>query len=389
MQSESTLAPKQPPSDRHEVIAVLESIHVPWEDFDSSPRTNEALLYKNTIAGEDDIAARIRDASIVICTICRLTAETLRQAPYLKCIISHAVGTDHIDLAYCREANIQVMTCTNCNTESVAEHALSLYFATRRSLVSVHNTLADFGPDRPNGWKSKGSLNKLMRDGTGAPPRTCAQETAGVVGYGAVGKHIARLCRALGMEVMISQRKGDAAPGTAMPLTNGQQEGVAAASAAGGEPPRVPFKDVLTQATVLFLALPLTPQSTGLISAPELSQMRPDAVLVNVSRGGIVDEADVVGALQSRALFGYGTDVFAREPAGGSDDSPLLGAAEAGGLNLTLTGHLAWFSGTTMSNQVRRVKENLRAFLDGEIGPEGIVVQRDFESGERPGITAA
>lgn len=73
-----------------------------------------------------------------------------------KCIISHAVGTDHIDLAYCREANIQVMTCTGCNTESVAEHALSLYFATRRSLVSVHNTLADFGPGRPNEWKSKG-----------------------------------------------------------------------------------------------------------------------------------------------------------------------------------------------------------------------------------------
>lgn len=66
------------------------------------------------------------------------------------------MGTDHIDLAYCREANIQVMTCTGCNTESVAEHALSLYFATRRSLVSVHNTLADFEPGRPNEWKSKG-----------------------------------------------------------------------------------------------------------------------------------------------------------------------------------------------------------------------------------------
>lgn len=216
-----------------------------------------------------------------------------------------------------------------------------------------------------------------------------------MVGYGAVGKHIARLCRALGMKVMISQRKGDAAPNTTKPLTNGQQEGVAepaaapAAAAAGEEPPRVPFEDVLTQATVLFLALPLTPQSAGLISAPELTQMRPDAVVVNVSRGGIVDEEGVVGALRSRALFGYGTDVFAREPAGGADDSPLLGAAEAGGLNLTLTGHLAWFSGTTMSNQVRRVKENLRAFLDGEIGPNGVVVQRDFTLGVGPGITAA
>lgn len=240
---------------------------------------------------------------------------------------------------------------------------------------------------------SPGSLNALMRDGTGAPPRTCAQETAGVIGYGAVGKQIAKLCRALGMKVLISQRKGccssnDATPNTTGPerLTNGHQEGRTAED--GQHPPRVTFTDVLAQATVLFLALPLTPQSTGLISAPELKQVRPDAVVVNVSRGGIVDEAAVVAALRSRALFGYGTDVFAREPAGGGDDSPLLGEG-ARGLNLTLTGHLAWFSGTTMANQVRRVKENLVAFLDGKIGPDGIVVQRDFTLDARPDITVA
>lgn len=204
-----------------------------------------------------------------------------------------------------------------------------------------------------------------------------------MVGYGAVGKRIARLCRALGMKVVISQRPGDAAPSTKA-LTNGYQEGAEGAE----EPARVPFTEVLTQATVLFLALPLTPQSAGLISAPELAQMRPDAMIVNVSRGGIVDEAAVVSALRSRALFGYGTDVFAREPAGSGDDSPLLGE-DTRGLNLTLTGHLAWFSGMTMSNQVRRVKENLRAFLDGEVGPNGIVVQRDFAAGAKPDIKAA
>lgn len=223
-----------------------------------------------------------------------------------------------------------------------------------------------------------------MRDGTGAPPRTCAQETAGVVGYGAVGKHIARLCRALGMKVVISQRKEAGVAEQA--LTNGCRQW----SAGGDGPARAPFADVLAQATVLFLALPLTPQSAGLLSAPELARMRPDALVVNVSRGGIVDEAAVVSALSSGALFGYGTDVFAREPAGGADDSPLLDAAAAGagGLNLTLTGHLAWFSGTTMSNQVRRVKENLRAFLDARVGPDGIVVQRDFTSDARPGTAA-
>ncbi|POS71730.1 glycerate dehydrogenase [Diaporthe helianthi] len=379
MPSEPTLAPKQLPSAGHEVIAVLESIHVPWEEFDSTPSTHEVLLYKYSNPDDDDVAARVRDASMVISSICRLTAETLRQAPYLKCVISHAVGTDHIDLIRSTEGgrgNIQVMTCTGCNAESVAEHALALYFAARSSLVSIQNTLTDFGPGRPNDWKSKGSLNAIMRDGTGALPRTCSQETAGIIGYGAVGKHIAKLCRALGMKVVVSRRKGSSSNDVTTLATTGEQQ-----------PPRAPFADVLTQATVLFLALPFTPESAGLISAAELARMRPDAVVANVSRGGIVDEAAMVDALRSRALFGYGTDVFAREPAGNGDDSPLLGEG-AKGLNLTLTSHLAWFSGTTVLNQVRRVKENLRAFLDGAVGPDGIVVQRDFTSDIRPGVTA-
>lgn len=83
MSAEPTLTPKQLPSDTHEVIAVLETIHVPWEPVDLSPKTYEALVYFQTKADEDDVVARIKDASIVICTTCRLTGETLAMAPYL------------------------------------------------------------------------------------------------------------------------------------------------------------------------------------------------------------------------------------------------------------------------------------------------------------------
>ncbi|KAK7732253.1 hypothetical protein SLS53_008542 [Cytospora paraplurivora] len=391
MPSEQTPTPKRLPSDTHEVIVVLESIHVPWEDFDSSPKTHEVLLYKNTNAGEDDVVARIKDASIVICTICRLSAETLKQAPYLKCIMGHAVGTDHIDLAYCRQHNIQVMNCTNCNTESVAEHAVSLYLATRRSIVAVHNALMDSSPGRPNEWKSKGSMNARMRDGTGAPPRTCAQEVAGIIGHGAVGQRIAQLCRALGMTVIISERKDataryhrhkEASSGPPPALNSdgnkGTPDGYGDGQGGGELTPRdgrLPFPTILSRSTIIFLSLPLTPTTTNTISTPELRLMRPDAVVVNVSRGGIVDEPAVVEALTSRQVFGYGTDVFAREPAGGAEDSVLLGT-EARGLNLTLTGHLAWFSGTTLLNQVRRVRENLRAYLDGDEASGDVVVGR-------------
>lgn len=83
MALEPILVPKDLPSEHHEVIVVLESIHVPWEPVDLSPRTYEALVYHNTVAGADDVVARIKDASIVICTTCKLTGETLAQAPYL------------------------------------------------------------------------------------------------------------------------------------------------------------------------------------------------------------------------------------------------------------------------------------------------------------------
>lgn len=93
MSSEPTLTPSRLPSDEHEVIAVLESIHVPWEEpvdlGEVGPpearrkKTYEALVYRNTTVGVDDVVARIRDASVVVCAVCRLTRETLEKAPYL------------------------------------------------------------------------------------------------------------------------------------------------------------------------------------------------------------------------------------------------------------------------------------------------------------------
>ncbi|CAN8105105.1 unnamed protein product [Discula destructiva] len=373
--SEPTLTPKALPSEAHEVIVVLETIHVPWEPVDLSPKTYEALVYHNTVADRDDVAARIKNASIVVCTICKLSAATLSQAPFLKCILTHAVGTDHIDLAFCRQqqrdgaggsgSSIQVMNSRDCNSETVAEHALALYFATRRSLVPVHGALlttaatAGAGAGEPNEWKASGSLNGRMRDGEGRPPRTCRGEVVGVIGHGAVGKHIVRLCTALGMRVLISDRKGP--PSSSLQTTD--------------TPPnaRTPFPTLLTTASVLFLALPLTPTTHSLIAAPELARMDPHTVLINVSRGGIVDEPAVLRALRERRIFGYGTDVFATEPAGGAGDSCLLGE-EGRGVNLVMTAHLAWLSETTVANQRGKVQANLRAWLEGRGGGDVVVM---------------
>ncbi|PSR84371.1 D-isomer specific 2-hydroxyacid dehydrogenase [Coniella lustricola] len=384
--SEPTLHPKALPTATHEVIVVLETIHVPWDPahfpddnslLSDSGKTHEALVYRNTRAGVDDVAARIREASVVVGTVCPLTAEILKGATYLNCIITHAVGTDHIDLEYCRKHNIQVMHTKNCNTETVAEHALALYFATRRSIIKLHTSLTVPSPSfssstsntthttapPPNEWKIKGSLGAHMRDATNAPPRTCAQEVAGIIGYGAVGKEIHRLCAALGMKVLVSERPSRAN--------------------ATAQPARVPFLTLLQQSTILFLALPRTPSTTNLLSHAQLSSLvSPQTILINVSRGGIVDEPAVLDALVHRRLFGYATDVFAVEPAGGVGESCLLGEHyyddehSKDRINLVLTPHVAWFSQTTIENSVRMLGENLRAYARGDEEWDNVVVPR-------------
>lgn len=115
------------------------------------------------------------------------------------------------------------------------------------------------------------------------------------------------------------------------------------------EPVRLPFDEVLAQATVLFLAIPRVPTTLNLISTAELRQMHPHVVLINIARGGIVDEEAVVQALKEKHIAGYATDVFNVEPVGGPEDSPLL-ADDAKELNITMSPHLAWFAQRTWQN---------------------------------------
>lgn len=181
------------------------------------------------------------------------------------------------------------------------------------------------------------------------------------------------------MKVIIAERKQQASPASPSSTTT-----------TTSSPPRLPLPAVLSASTILFLAVPLTPTTTNLLSGPELALLAPHAVVVNVSRGGVADERAVLAALASRKLHGYGTDVFAVEPAGDGGDSVLLAAAatssaargsdddsngdgdgeENGGkedrLNLVMTAHLAWLSGTTITNQKRRVGENLWAWAEGQ-----------------------
>ncbi|KND86478.1 Glyoxylate reductase [Tolypocladium ophioglossoides CBS 100239] len=162
-----------------------------------------------------------------------------------------------------------------------------------------------------NDWKTSRSLSHTLKDAQGQPPHTCGNEIAGFSGFGTICQRIARLFEALGMTVL-------AATSDSTNNTEGRQ--------------RTAFREVSQRATVIFIAVPRTPQTRNLIEAKQCQAMRPTTVLVNVGRGGTVDETAILQALrEGRAA----TNVFQYEPAGSSEDSVPL-SPEVKHLKLTL-----------------------------------------------------
>jgi lactate dehydrogenase-like 2-hydroxyacid dehydrogenase len=168
-----------------------------------------------------------------------------------------------------------------------------------------------------------------------------------------IGKRIADLGRTLGMKVLVAARKT---------ADTSSLNGVLPTPSTDSD--RVPFDDVLRQATVLVLAIPRNPQTLNLISTAELEKMHKYAVLINIARGGIVDEAAVVQALKDKQIAGYATDVYQVEPIDRPEDTPLL-AEDAKDLNITMTPHLAWFSQRTLKNLGNILKETVEGWGTG------------------------
>ncbi|KAH8592298.1 2-hydroxyacid dehydrogenase-like protein [Bisporella sp. PMI_857] len=278
-------------------------------------------------------------ADVVITTRVPITAGVLAACPSLKLVAVWAIGSDHIDLAACKEKGVRVCNIPAASNEAVAEHAISLYFSLRRRIVYLHE-LTRAGKE----WVSRGSL---AGEFGGKIPGTAREEVLSVFGAGELGNRVANIGRALGMEVIFAERKG-----------------VPASEVREG---RTEFTEAIRISTVLVLTLPLAPSTLNLISTPELDLMRPDALLINVARGGIVDEDALVEALKAGKLGGVATDVFAVEPA--DKDNVLVKAAgeDWSRGRLVLTPHLAWFAQSSIKKLERVTEENIEGWLKGDL----------------------
>lgn len=164
------------------VIVALETIHCPIPEFQLSD-TNTYILQSHFQSRQEDVASRIRDADIVLTTTCPINAFTLEpdMSPRLKLVIIMAAGTDCVDLDVCKKRAITVVNCPGANMNSVAEHAIGLYFATRRSTALLHNSILK------SRWVGSGCLLSQMRDGNDKPPLSAESEVLGILGYGKIG----------------------------------------------------------------------------------------------------------------------------------------------------------------------------------------------------------
>ncbi|KAE8353632.1 D-isomer specific 2-hydroxyacid dehydrogenase [Aspergillus coremiiformis] len=334
------MSPPQLPNHHHIVVLQGDFVQIPEFSL-PKPYTYTQTIYPQTTPS--NLHERIHEASILVLCAFPIDAIALSEekSPYLKLIVIVASGTDCVDLEACRKRGIAVTNCPGANTAAVSEHAMGLYFTTRRKIVDMHTQT------RAGEW-TKRILMFHFLDKDGSAPLTCEDEVVGIIGNGGVGKRIAHLARGLGMKVLISERKN---PGST------------SSSSSPGSEDRTPFDTVIKQSTVLFLAIPLHETTRNLISTPELDAMSHHAVLINVSRGGVVDEEALVNALRERKIAGAATDVFFKEPAG-PENSPLL-AEGTEDLNLVVTPHLAWLAQRTTEGHKKLLKDAVDGWFTG------------------------
>jgi (S)-sulfolactate dehydrogenase len=261
-------------------------------------------LYDASLVDRDsDLRAACADAdALVVRNRTQVNRALLAGAPKLSVVGRLGVGLDNIDVVACAERGVAVIPATGANALAVAEYVIAAALVLVRGVCTA--TAEVGGGAWPRARLSNG--------------REIAGKTLGVVGFGDIGRRVAGLARGLGMRIV--------AHDPALPTTDPVWTEEGAVHAGLGE--------VLASADVVTLHVPLTPATRHLIDAARLASMKPDAVLINTARGGVVDEGALADALRARRLGGAALDVFEREPLPAG--SPLEGCP-----NLLLTPHVA------------------------------------------------
>ena len=296
----------------------------PWDDL---ARLGELTVYDRTPPAQ--VVERAAGAEIVLTNKTVLDGAALAALPALRFVAVLATGYNVVDVAAARARGIPVSNVPEYGTADVAQHTLAL-------LLELCHRVGDHARAVVAGEWSKAPDFCFWL----TPPRSLEGQTMGIVGYGRIGRQVAVLARALGMQVLASSR-----------LQRSH----------GGAPPdgfrAIP--DLFAEADVISLHCPLTDENAAFVNAELLSRVRPEALLINTARGGLIDEPALAAALNEGRLGGAALDVLSKEPP--PPDHPLLHAR-----NCIVTPHVAWASLASRHRLMAATVSNVRAFLAGK-----------------------
>lgn len=307
-------------------IVILEAATISKGDisFDPVYKLGEVIEYPLTPTSE--IVRYVGDAEAALCNKTPFTSDILKECKKLKYIGVCATGYNNIDLKTASELGITVTNVPAYSTESVAQQVFSfiLHFANK---IFMYNDFVNDG-----GWVRSETFSAFA-----FPTVELAGKTIGIIGYGGIGQAVARIANAFGMNVIINTR-------TVKPDASANY---------------VTLPELFKKSDFITVHCPLTDKTEGLINKDLLKLCKPSAVLINTSRGAIVNEDDLAYALNNGIIAGVGLDVLCTEPM--SKNCPLLGVS-----NCVITPHVAWAPYETRERLVKTVADNLRAYQNGK-----------------------
>lgn len=299
-------------------------------DFSALGKLGEYRSYENF--DEDDILQKAKDAHILIANKSPITRKVMSNLPELKLVTIVATGFNNVDTKAAGEKNIRVCNVPGYATDSVAQHtfALILNLATKAYL---------YNSDIKNGrWQQSKSFHLMSY-----PAFELAGKTIGIIGYGAIGRKVAKIAEAFAMKVLVLDAYG----------------------IKDGKYPNTELDKLLPEADIVTLHCPLTDESRRMIDEKALGKMKKTAFLINTARGSLVDENALRKALDNGDIAGAGLDVLSEEP-------PREGNVLLQARNIFLTAHNAWTTVQARQRLIEETVENIKAFLNGK--PRNVVV---------------
>ena len=305
-------------------IVFLDEYSIAGRDLSSITSQGEYVAYENT--AKADVVERLKDADIAITNKVLIDGEAMRQLPRLKLICVAATGMNNVDLETAKELGIEVKNAVGYSTTSVAETTLASALALARNIVYFNEYFHDGRYAKADRAFCYDRFTFEVRG-----------KKWGIIGMGNIGREVARLASAFGCEVRYFSTSGVK-----------REEAYEA----------MELKELLAWSDIVSVHSPLNERTRGLVGREELKTMKPSSIVINVARGGIIDEAALAEALDNGWVSAAALDVFSVEPL---RESPLYDIKDK--YRLLASPHNAWSAAEAIDRLIFCVAENIRLWL--------------------------